>query len=87
MVKRFIRAALEAALRALVESIHRRRVRRVMESLDGCEFCGEPGELFIDVTPNHRHVTVRLACVPCKDEAVRHGAQVLMAADGRPVVH
>jgi hypothetical protein len=43
--------------------------------------------VFLDVTPAARHVTARLACIPCKDEVVRTGGQVLMAADGSPIVY
>jgi len=87
MRKRLIAAALEAAVRILVERIHRARVRRAVASLDGCEFCGEAADVFIDVTPNARHITSRLACWPCAHEAVLHGARILMGADGTPVVN
>lgn len=78
---------LTNALRALAAALYRRRVRRVMDSLDGCDFCGQPGEAFLDVTPGARHVTARLACAPCQAEALRVGAAVLMGADGRPVTY
>lgn len=76
-MRRLIRAALEA--------LYRRRVARAAASLDGCEYCGEPGDVFLDVTPNSRHVTAWLACWCCSVDAVRGGAVVLMGADGRPV--
>ena len=86
-MKRLVRILLEASIRALVEHIHRARVRRAVASLDGCDFCGEAGDVFIDVTPAARHITSRLACWPCAHEAVIGGARVLMGADGRPVVN
>lgn len=85
MGKRLVKVLLAAAVRVLVERIHRARVRRAVASLDGCEFCSEPADYFVDVTPDARHITSRLACTPCAHEAVRHGARILMGADGRPV--
>jgi hypothetical protein len=82
-VKRLLLAALR---RAVADAVHRYRVRRAVASLDGCDFCPEPGDVFIDVTPSARHITARLACWPCANESLRTGgARVLMGADGRPV--
>lgn len=87
MAKRLLKVLLAAAVRVLVESIHRARVRRAVASLDGCEWCPEPADIFVDVTPRRKVITSRLACWPCAHEAVRHGARVLMGVDGRPVSH
>lgn len=84
-MKRALRILLAAAVRVLVERIHRARVRAAMASLDGCDFCGGDGEFFIDVTPKGKAITSRLACTPCAAEATRSGAQVLMGSDGRRV--
>lgn len=80
-------AFLGGLARGIAEALHRAAVRRTMASLDGCEFCGEDGEFFINVTPKSRHITVRLACTPCAAEAVKAGAVVLMGSDGVPVAH
>jgi hypothetical protein len=82
-----MRLLLAAVRHALAAAAYRRRVRRTIAALDGCDFCGEAGVVFLDVTPAARHVTARLACIPCKDEVVRTGGQVLMAADGSPIVY
>lgn len=86
-MKRLAKLALVAAARAMVESIRRARVRRAVASLDGCDFCPEPADVFLDVTPKGRAITSRLACWPCAHEAVRAGSRILMGADGRPVTH